>query len=58
MSQTHDIFICQLVLFLSGALCAAATSFTDAQLGRVINALNAAGPAISQNTISLLWSDQ
>ena len=54
----HFFIIDQRVLFWSGALCAAATSFTDAQLGRVINALNAAGPAISQNTISLLWSDQ
>ena len=56
--MSRHTFIDQLLLFLSGALCAAATSFTDAQLGRVINALNAAGPAISQNTISLLWSDQ
>ena len=36
----------------------AATSFTDAQLGRVINALEATGPEIADNTISLLWSDQ
>ena len=35
----------------------AAASFTDANIGRVMNALTSAGPAISENTISLLWSD-
>ena len=36
----------------------AAASFTDANIGRVIDALVASGPQISENTISLLWSDQ
>ena len=36
----------------------AAASFTDANIGRVINALTAAGPEIADNTISLLWSDR
>eukprot|EP01051_Picozoa_sp_SAG22_P002873 SAG22_NODE_133_length_18379_cov_34.571937_6_plen_205_part_00 len=35
----------------------AATSFADANLGRVMNALTAAGPTISQNTVTVLWSD-
>lgn len=35
----------------------AATSFTDAQLGRVMDALDAAGHGIPENTITVLWSD-
>ena len=35
----------------------AATSFADAQLGRVMDALSAAGPRIADNTITVLWSD-
>lgn len=33
----------------------AATSFVDANLGRVMDALTAAGPTIAQNTITVLW---
>ena len=36
----------------------AAASFTDANIGRVMDALTAAGPDIADNTISLLWSDR
>ena len=35
----------------------AATSFTDAQVGRVMGALDAAGPNMSEQTITVLWSD-
>lgn len=35
----------------------AATSFTDAQLGRVMGALDSAGPGVADQTITLLWSD-
>ena len=35
----------------------AAISFTDAQIGRVIDALEATGPSIADNTITCLWSD-
>ena len=35
----------------------AATSFADANLGRVMDALTAAGPTIAHNTITMLWSD-
>jgi len=33
-------------------------SFTDANLGRIMDALDATGPTIADNTITLLWSDQ
>ena len=35
----------------------AATSFADAQVGRVMGALDAAGPNMSEQTITVLWSD-
>ena len=35
----------------------AATSFTDAQMGKVLGALDAAGPSVADNTVTLLWSD-
>ena len=35
----------------------AATSFTDAQLGRVMDALDSEGPSMADQTITMLWSD-
>ena len=50
-----------LCLLTGGLSCCradyAAISFTDAQIGRVIDALEATGPSIADNTITCLWSD-
>eukprot|EP01045_Picozoa_sp_COSAG04_P028423 COSAG04_NODE_4405_length_2116_cov_287.982152_3_plen_97_part_00 len=35
----------------------AATSFTDAQMGKVLDSLAAAGEPTASNTVTLLWSD-
>lgn len=36
----------------------AATTFMDTQIGLVLDALDATGPTIASNTVTLLWSDR